>query len=118
MHGLIIFTDNNCYKNIWNDRELETRQTESIMRLSVFYEHFEAFLANIGPKKNKHSCLFYEKGEVQSSFWQQYYFYWAHIRPLEIILAKKTTELVLFFHKNTIKKVLFWSNMGQKTSKC
>ena len=34
-------------------------------------------------------------------------------RPLEIILAKKTTELVLFFHKKTIKLVLLWPNMDQ-----
>ena len=26
-----------------------------------------------------------------------------YIRPLDIILAKKTTELVLFFHKMTTK---------------
>ena len=40
-----------------------------------------------------------------------------HIRPLEIILAKKTTELVLLFHKETIKLVFFWPNIGQKSFK-
>ena len=36
------------------------------------------------------------------------------IRPLEIILAKKTTELVLRFHKNITKLVFLWPNMSQK----
>ena len=33
---------------------------------------------------------------------------------LEIILAKKTTELVLFFHKDITKLVFLWPNMRQK----
>ena len=33
---------------------------------------------------------------------------------LEIILAKKTTELVLLFHINETKLVFLWPNMGQK----
>ena len=41
----------------------------------------------------------------------------AYIRPLEIILAKNTTELVLLFHKNITKLVFLWSNMGKKSIK-
>ena len=44
-------------------------------------------------------------------------FLMAHNRPLEIILAKKTTELVLFFHKNITKLVFLWPNTDQKCSK-
>ena len=33
------------------------------------------------------------------------------------IVAKMTTELVLLFHKNIIKLVLLWPNMGQKCFK-
>ena len=32
---------------------------------------------------------------------------------LEIILAKKTTDLVLLFHKKTTKLVFLWPNLGQ-----
>ena len=38
----------------------------------------------------------------------------AYIRPLEIILAEKKTELVLLFHKNITLLVFLWPNMGQK----
>ena len=41
----------------------------------------------------------------------------AYIRPLEIILAKKTTELVLLFHKNITKLVFLRPNMSQKSFK-
>ena len=41
----------------------------------------------------------------------------AYIRPLEKILAKKTTELVLLFHKKTTKLVFLWPNMSQKSIK-
>ena len=40
-------------------------------------------------------------------------FIMAWYRPIEIILAKKTTELVLLFHKKTTKLIFFWSNMSQ-----
>ena len=33
------------------------------------------------------------------------------------IVAKKTTELVLLFHKNITKLVFIWPNMGQKSFK-
>ena len=33
------------------------------------------------------------------------------------IVAKKTNELVLFFHKNKTKLVFLWSNMSQKSCK-
>ena len=38
-------------------------------------------------------------------------------RPLEIILAKKTTEHILLFHKNITKLVFLWTNMSQKCIK-
>ena len=38
-------------------------------------------------------------------------------RPLEIILAKKTTELFLFFYKNITKLVFLWPNISQKNFK-
>ena len=38
-------------------------------------------------------------------------------RSLKIILAKKTTELVLIFHKKTTNLVLIWPNVGYKTIK-
>ena len=41
----------------------------------------------------------------------------AYIRPLGIILDKKTTELVLLFHKNITKLVFLWPNMSQKCFK-
>ena len=41
----------------------------------------------------------------------------AYIKPLEIILAKKTTELVLIFHKKKTKSIFLWPNMGQKSIK-
>ena len=41
----------------------------------------------------------------------------ASYKPLEIILAKKTNELVLIFHKNITKLLFLWSNMGQKNFK-
>ena len=44
-------------------------------------------------------------------------FLMAYIRQLEMILAKKTTELVFFFHKKTTKLVFLWHNMGQKILK-
>ena len=47
-------------------------------------------------------------------------FFLAHIGPKDIknnIVAKKTTELVLLFHKKTTKLVFFWPNMGQKNIK-
>ena len=44
-------------------------------------------------------------------------FLMAYIRPLEIILAKKTTVFVLLFHKNITKLVFLWPNMSQKASK-
>ena len=40
-----------------------------------------------------------------------------NIRTLEIILAKETTELVLLFHKKTIKLVFLYPNMSQKNIK-
>ena len=43
-------------------------------------------------------------------------FLMAYIRPLEIILAKRTTDLVLHFHKKTTK-LFFGPNMGQKSIK-
>ena len=33
------------------------------------------------------------------------------------IVAKKTTEIVLLFHKNTTKLLFLWPNMGQKIIK-
>ena len=33
------------------------------------------------------------------------------------IVAKKTTELVLLFHKETTKLVFLWPNMSQKSTK-
>ena len=33
------------------------------------------------------------------------------------IVTKKTTELVLLFHKNITKLVFHWPNMGQKSFK-
>ena len=53
---------------------------------------------------------FYKKEELVQLF--LYY-----IKPLEIILAKKTTELVLLFCKKTTKLVFLWPNMGQKSIK-
>ena len=44
-------------------------------------------------------------------------FLMVHIRPLEIILAKKTTELVLLFQKNITKLVFLWPNLSQKCFK-
>ena len=41
----------------------------------------------------------------------------AYIRPLKIILAIKTTELVLFFHRKTTKLVFLWPNISQKSFK-
>ena len=41
----------------------------------------------------------------------------AYIRPLEIILVKKTTELALLFHEKTTKLVFLWPNMGLKNFK-
>ena len=41
----------------------------------------------------------------------------AYIRPLEIILAKKTTEFVLVFHKKTTKLGFLWPNIGQNNIK-
>ena len=37
--------------------------------------------------------------------------------PLEITLAKKTTELVLLFYKNITKLIFLWLNMDQKNFK-
>ena len=42
-------------------------------------------------------------------------FLMAYVRPLEIILAKKTTELVLLFYKNITKLVFLWTNMSQNS---
>ena len=44
-------------------------------------------------------------------------FVMAYIRPLVTILAKKTIELVLLFHKNIDKLVFIWLNRGQKCFK-
>ena len=41
----------------------------------------------------------------------------AYIRPLEIILAKKKTELIFLFHKNITKLAFLWANMNQKCFK-
>ena len=42
----------------------------------------------------------------------------AYARPLDIIFwLKKTTELVLLFHKKTTKLVFLWPNMGHKSIK-
>ena len=41
----------------------------------------------------------------------------AYIRPLEIILAKKTTELVLLFNKNITNLVFLWPNNELKSFK-
>ena len=35
-------------------------------------------------------------------------------KVLKIILAKKTNELILFFHKKTTKLAFLWPNMSQK----
>ena len=37
----------------------------------------------------------------------------AYIWTLKIIMAKKTTGLVLLFHKNITKLIFLWLNMGQ-----
>ena len=50
------------------------------------------------------------------SFWP-ILFLIAYIRLLEIVLAKKTTDLVLLFHKNITKLVFLWPNMSQKSFK-
>ena len=44
-------------------------------------------------------------------------FLMVYIRPLEIILDKKTTELVLLFHKNITQLDFLWPNRGQKSFK-
>ena len=36
---------------------------------------------------------------------------------LEIVLAKKTTEFVLLFHKHITKLILLWHKMGQRSFK-
>ena len=41
----------------------------------------------------------------------------ADYMPLEIILSKKTTELVLLSHKKTTKLVFLWPILGQKSIK-
>ena len=51
-------------------------------------------------KENKFSCLF-DKDIISNG----------------LIQAKKTTELVLLFHKKTTELVFPWPNMGQKCFK-
>ena len=41
----------------------------------------------------------------------------AYMRPLEIILAKKTTDLVLLFHKNITKLVFLLPNKCKYVAK-
>ena len=42
-----------------------------------------------------------------------YLYFYENNRPLEIILAKKTTEIILLFHKNISKLVFLWPNISQ-----
>ena len=54
-------------------------------------------------KENEFSCFF--GNDTISN---------GHIRPLKIILVKKTTEVVLLFHRNVTNLVFHWPNMSQK----
>ena len=58
-------------------------------------------------KDNEFSCLF-SYNIISNGLYQD-------IR--NNIMAKKTTELVLLFHKKTTKIVFLWPNMGQKSIK-
>ena len=48
----------------------------------------------------------YNKGDISRSRWPD-------IAIRNNIVAKKTTELFLRFHKKTTKLVLIWPNIGQ-----
>ena len=69
----------------------------------TFSLHFDAVLAHNRPKENWFSCHFMKKEEQN--------------RPLEIIVAKKTTEFVLLFHKKTTNLIFLWPNISQKSIK-
>ena len=55
------------------------------------------------------------KSLFKLTLWCFFGSYWA-IRN-NIIVAKKTTELVLLFHKKTTKLVFIWFNMNQKRTR-
>ena len=74
---------------------------------------FEALWAHIVAKENL-VAFFVKKENKFSCFSTTILSIMAYIRPLEIILAIKTNELVRFFNKNITKLVFLWPNVRQK----
>ena len=85
---------------------------------SKFFKMYMKFKFSFDSQKKTSIVVFSWKRRTSSVvFLVTILFLMAWYRPLEIILAKKTTELVLLFHKNITKLVFLWPNMGQKCFK-
>ena len=75
------------------------------------------FWGILGQRKTSLVVFLWKKRTSLVVFLATILFLMTYIRLLEIILTKKNTELVLFFHKNTTKLVFIWSNITQKSIK-
>ena len=71
-------------------------------------------MAHIEPNENSLSNIFMKKENKFSCFWANIISNGLYQAIINNIVAKKTTEIVLLFHKKTTKLVFLWPNMGQK----
>ena len=84
-----------------------------LLKLVLLLNTFKLFWPILGQRKTSLVVFLWKRRKSSVVFLATILFLMAYIRPLEIILAKKTTELVLLFHKKTTKLVFLWPNMGQ-----
>ena len=90
----------------------------NFINLFYYFNNLMLFWLILGQRKTSLFVFLWKRRMSSVAFLATILFLLAYIRPLEIILAKKATELVLLFHKNIIMLVFLWPNMDQKTSKC
>ena len=81
------------------------------------FDTLKHFWSILGQRKTSLVIFLWRRRTSSVVFVATILFLMAYIRPLEIIVAKKTTELFLLFHKNITKLVFLFPNMGQKSFK-
>ena len=75
-------------------------------------------MAHTGAKANSLNCLFMKKeNELSCLFDHNIISNGIYQVIRNNIVAKKTTELVLLFHKNITKLIFLWPNIGQRIFK-
>ena len=83
--------------------------------LNKFINILMLFWPILGQRKTNTVVFLWKRRTSSVVFLATILFLIAWYNPLEIILAKKTTELL--FHKNITKLVYLWPNMSEKSFK-